>query len=799
MESLYRLIEDNFLVVEAEVMDTDGGGLYQAWTVFRDIANIAFIIVFLVIIFSQVTGFGVTNYGIKKMLPRLIITAILVNLSFFICQIAVDISNILGAQLNQFLSNIVPLANNVEQTSQSSGLLGTGALVGVIGIAIAGAVTGGGIFWGAIGSLIALILTGLFAILAMFLILTFRNVAVIILVAIAPIAFVCFVLPNTQNLFKKWTGMMKSMLLLYPLCGILIGGGRLAAIIMNNALNVHYETQPASLFNLFGAVQINTEADAIKQIVIFALQYLPFFALPMLFKSSLAATGKLGAAVSGFAARGRSLGKSLGGKLAKPAKEREQETKATSQWALRRAARKKTRVASRVTANAARAAGAYDDDVQEQLDKYKSEGYKDTLMSQVESGLETATKANVGSDRAGERGVALKGAITNAQIDANNMNVQKLDVAQSASDRDMRAEEYAARIKAGEVAKGRDEVSSALASRITEAGNAISTAAAAGDAAAIAKMATAGGDRRMAGYNEIRGTRTQAAGYMASDAEVANFKKAKTAEYANNPAMNLGQMEKDLTDSLVQGDKATFEAVSDALLNRGPAGQAVLRDKVRSLGAVTNDAQAKMLQDWGANSQKLKADDPIIQNYLKKLVDPSTGRRGAGARSFDASIPGIIENLEQSAINTMDDASTAHYTSTGDAFTNSATTAKFVKALADGTTKNRAVLNASLSHLAGRDELRYVSEAMDTKAFANLSTDALAHLEMTSEFQHSSASQRSAIQTILNRNFTDASMRAQIADYLRRTGQPVDASGNFHIQDANKRDIAINATTGDFA
>ena len=76
---------------------------------------------FLAIIISQLTGFGISNYGIKKMLPRLIIAAILVNLSIYICQIAVDLSNILGYGLRAGLGGIgdgISAANSVLKSGQ---------------------------------------------------------------------------------------------------------------------------------------------------------------------------------------------------------------------------------------------------------------------------------------------------------------------------------------------------------------------------------------------------------------------------------------------------------------------------------------------------------------------------------------------------------------------------------------------------------------------------------------------------------------------------------------------------------
>ncbi len=45
---------------------TSGNPTKEAWEIFRNIANVFFIIFLLAIIFSQLTGMGIDNYGIKK-------------------------------------------------------------------------------------------------------------------------------------------------------------------------------------------------------------------------------------------------------------------------------------------------------------------------------------------------------------------------------------------------------------------------------------------------------------------------------------------------------------------------------------------------------------------------------------------------------------------------------------------------------------------------------------------------------------------------------------------------------------
>ena len=55
---------------------------------------------------------NVDNYGIKRMLPKVIVTAILINLSFIICALAVDITNII---INGLSKNTISYYNNKQQ------------------------------------------------------------------------------------------------------------------------------------------------------------------------------------------------------------------------------------------------------------------------------------------------------------------------------------------------------------------------------------------------------------------------------------------------------------------------------------------------------------------------------------------------------------------------------------------------------------------------------------------------------------------------------------------------------------
>lgn len=211
--------------------------IYAAWGVMRNLANIAFVIVFLVMIFSQLTSAGLSNYGIKKLLPRLIVGAILVNISFVILQVAVDLSNILGSSLNDIIIGVTPPAVASWKIFLNDFILGG---VGVGGIALlAGSVFLGGasIFW----MLLPTILIATLALFAAVFTLIFRQAAIPILAILAPLAIVAALLPNTESWFKKWKDEFIKMLALYPLAAIVFAGAQFASNLIigdgNNFLN----------------------------------------------------------------------------------------------------------------------------------------------------------------------------------------------------------------------------------------------------------------------------------------------------------------------------------------------------------------------------------------------------------------------------------------------------------------------------------------------------------------------------------------------------------------------------------
>lgn len=278
-----------FLVgfLQIPTIAADGGtswfdGTLIAWETFRNIANVAFVIVFMVIIYSQLTGAGINNYGIKRLLPKLIIGAILVNISFYLCVAAVEISNVIGTSVVNVFNG---LSTEITEAGKNANILDEGAAPSGWNNAITA------LLKGATGLALVLVIFLAPSVLVVFGIIIFiliaRQAAIILLVAIAPLAFVAYLLPNTESLFKRWWKVFSTLLMVFPIIALVFGASTLASAIVGN-IAVGDDSQMLALMAL-------------------GIQAVPLFAVPVLLKGAMAAAGTIGQRLSGYAdkAQGR--------------------------------------------------------------------------------------------------------------------------------------------------------------------------------------------------------------------------------------------------------------------------------------------------------------------------------------------------------------------------------------------------------------------------------------------------------------------------------------------------------------
>ncbi len=225
----------NLLVVQP-LMTTGANGeasaTYNAWVIMRNLANIAFVIAFLIIIFSQLTSVGISNYGVKKMLPRLVVAAILVNISFWVCALAIDASNIIGSSVMTIFNSVGNSIPFEESVDSGSVLLAGGGWLDLVGTVTAATLVGGALYYVGLSALIPALIAAVVAIVTVFLVLTLRQALIILLIVVSPLAFVAYLLPNTEDLFTKWRKFFTTLLLMFPVIAGIFGASALASVIV---------------------------------------------------------------------------------------------------------------------------------------------------------------------------------------------------------------------------------------------------------------------------------------------------------------------------------------------------------------------------------------------------------------------------------------------------------------------------------------------------------------------------------------------------------------------------------------
>ena len=272
IDFMYSALQE-FLKTKPLETTNQNSGIYLAWVIMRNISNVAFIVAFLVIIYSQLTSVGISNYGVKKMLPRLVIAAVLVNLSFTFCAVLLDLSNVTGYA---FQDAFMGIKNTISTVGENTGVGWTWSEL-IVMILSNGALAGGVVATVAMGAeLLPLALSALVGIglvlLLVLLIMAARQALIVILIIISPLAFVCYLLPGTEKWFKKWRDLFFTMLVFFPAFAVVFGGAQLAGIII---------------------IQNATGANGgIMQILGMVVQVIPLALTPIILKLSGGVLGK---------------------------------------------------------------------------------------------------------------------------------------------------------------------------------------------------------------------------------------------------------------------------------------------------------------------------------------------------------------------------------------------------------------------------------------------------------------------------------------------------------------------------
>lgn len=247
----------------------DGAGntsaTYTAWQLFRGVANAFFVLAFILVIYSHLTNTGLSNYNVKRMIPRIIIASLLINLSFYISSLMVDLSNIVGVTLVDLMRGVADTAVNQDgvPVAPTNGTFeesaGSVLLVGA-GVAAAGAA----VLYAGLPVLLPVLVSALVALVSTVLILMLRQVLIIVFIILSPLAFASILLPNTSQFFDKWKSAFIPILMVFPAISLLYGAGYLASISIQRTAAAN--------------------GDTILQIMSLGVMVMPLFMVPVVMK-----------------------------------------------------------------------------------------------------------------------------------------------------------------------------------------------------------------------------------------------------------------------------------------------------------------------------------------------------------------------------------------------------------------------------------------------------------------------------------------------------------------------------------
>ena len=171
----------------------------RLWNLTRGIAT-GFLVVIALIggVLLMTSGVAGTRYAVKLIISRLLLAALLANVSLSVFSTAVDLNN----ALNAALLGGTPLPQNVLGSLQS-GMLALNGAEGPVAVLMA---------------LVAGVLM-----LALVVVYVARSALLVITLVAAPLALICYALPQSERVTWAWWRVTAATFLLQPVNALLLG------------------------------------------------------------------------------------------------------------------------------------------------------------------------------------------------------------------------------------------------------------------------------------------------------------------------------------------------------------------------------------------------------------------------------------------------------------------------------------------------------------------------------------------------------------------------------------------------
>lgn len=246
-----------------EAHDLDScAAYYKAWSSIRNIALGLMVVVGLIVLISQALGFEILDaYTIRKVLPRLLLCAVAITISWPLMRFFVEFTNDLAYGIRYIIYE--PFAGLKSPVLGTDGLAAS-SFLGLLGLNAIG-----------IFGLLTYVGTALLAALVAYLVLVLRQILIIMCVIFAPIAIVMYILPNTQKYYKLWWESFSKALLMFAFISAMIALGR-----------------------VFAALSGLNNPGLAGQLLAFAGYFIPYFLLPLSFQFAGGALRQIGGFVN---------------------------------------------------------------------------------------------------------------------------------------------------------------------------------------------------------------------------------------------------------------------------------------------------------------------------------------------------------------------------------------------------------------------------------------------------------------------------------------------------------------------
>lgn len=302
----FTYINSNFLKIDYSIA-SNTSGTYRAWELMRNIADALFVVAFMFIVYSQLTGRG-GGYNIKRLLPKLIISAVFVNMSYYICVAIVDVINVIGDSIlyifvdpqngiaTKIGSSVMPIGGKAASAAFQDGTLTTitASVLGKTGVA-----------WVLLAPVAAVVISIATICAAGLVLLIMRKTVIAMLILGSPVLFVAYLLPNLERFFFQGVRLFVQLLLLYPIIALLLGAGQIvsATIVSVGSNDANYRVSGDSYFAKNGG-----SGSAITDLTAAAAAVVPLLGVWFIFKNMSQLMNTAGARLSASVA-GRRGGK----------------------------------------------------------------------------------------------------------------------------------------------------------------------------------------------------------------------------------------------------------------------------------------------------------------------------------------------------------------------------------------------------------------------------------------------------------------------------------------------------------